>query len=575
MKKVFKWAGLIGMIMQGVAWSQPTHASDVDLGIGVQLSQNRIITGDLVKMRLTVKNFSNDDSSGTQLQLGIQNNAIIGIQNNQPQFCDNTATQLQCQLPSGLAAGAEFQVNLRFQLEQTTDLQPLLLMAQVTGNENDPNGANNQISQSFTVHPIPTPEEYANNLLTNMPENRRARFLRAARVLAAYCAGESIHTRLDGLCDDILQQAELGDFEMLTRVLNWMRPRKSIHQAKSANQLASAQISQINQRLAQLRAGVTGISFNDLYLNDGDEQLSVAALAYLSEEEKQSGDWRSPWGFFINGNIQEGDFKYRDELTDRFDFDAHSITMGWDYRFNAQWVMGFGLGYNAFDSQSGPDLTLRTEGFSGNLYAMWSPTDHWYVDMKYSHARPDIDQLRVENFLFLDEQVSVRATGNSDVEQNTFAISTGYQWAHNAWLFAPFISYEYARAEIDAFTEQGAGGFNMTYQNQSFTTQRLMAGFNLSRSISLSESVLIPQLSYHHSFEDQSHRLSSMRLIGMPVDELFQVDTDFADNNYGQLGLGLTWVKGNGRMFYLKYTQHIASEGLNLQGIQLGMRLEF
>jgi len=61
-----------------------------------------------------------------------------------------------------------------------------------------------------------------------------------------------------------------------------------------------------------------------------------------------------------------------------------------------------------------------------------------------------------------------------------------------------------------------------------------------------------------------------MRLINMPVDELFNVETNFTETSFSQASLGLTWVMANGKMFYLRYNQIFGLSGFDQYTISLG-----
>ena len=325
--------------------------------------------------------------------------------------------------------------------------------------------------------------------------------------------------------------------------------------------------------MAQLRAGVSGFSAADLNINNGSESLPLGMLAYQGEPAAES--FVSPWGFFINGDLTTGDFEYADEVNDGFDFDSDSLTIGVDYRFSSRWVAGVALGYNEMDSDSGAGVRLQSEGFSANLYALFSPNEHFYWDTRFSYATPDIRQTRSEVFVLIDEVVETLAVGNTQSNQFTLSTQMGFNWYTGAWNWSPFLSVEYVNNELDQFTESGANGFNMFYAEQDFKAVKYDLGLTLSRAISTSKGVLSPQISWQHHVEDQDDGIMKMRLVGMPVDELFNVETNFTEDNYSQLGVGLTWVTANGKMFYLRYRQLLGLNNFDQSTISVGARFEF
>jgi uncharacterized protein YhjY with autotransporter beta-barrel domain len=553
-------------------------AGDADIGVGVRLFQSRIITGDLAKMEITIRNQGPDDASGVRLNVDVTQGLFSDITTTASGPCQISVPdgQIRCQNVGDFPVGSEKIILVRVQLQQQDDPDNLILNAEVSAPENDPNPANNSQRIVFQVNPLPSIEDYAAGMLTNMPENRKQRFARAARVLGAYCSGDNLHNGLDGLCDEILQQAELGDFEMLTRVLSWMRPRNVVHQARNSTKVVASQLSNIGQRMAQLRAGTRGFSVANLNINTGTGSLPVAMLGYLSDQEDGAAEsFVSPWGFFINGNINTGDFEYADEAGDGFDFDSDSITAGVDYRFNNRVVLGAALGYNQLDSNTGAGIVMSSEGLSANVYGLFTPADGFYIDTRLSYATPEVKQVRLEEFVLIDEFVDVRAVGVTDSRQFTAALSAGYNWAKGAWAFSPYLGVEYVNNRLDQYTETGAGGFNIFYAEQDFKATKYNVGFNLSRAFSTANGVWSPQFSFQHNYEDQDNGIMEMRLIGMPVDELFNVETNFTESSFSQASIGLTWIGANGKMVYLRYSELFGLDQFDQQTISFGARFEF
>lgn len=567
---------LIGLFL--ILGVSSVFAGDADIGVDVRLFQSRVFTGDLAKMEITINNQGPVDAEGIRLDIDVTQGQFSDIQTTAPGPCQISVAngQIRCQNIGNFAVGEQKVVLVRVQLEQQDEPDNLVMQAQVSSPTNDPNPSNNQKLITFQVNPLPGIEEYANGMLTNMPENRRARFERAARVLAAYCSGSNMHSGLGGLCDDLLQQAELGDFETLTQVLNWMRPRNVVHQAKNSTKLVASQLSNIGQRLSQLRAGVTGFSVADLNLSNGSESLPFSMLAYLADEEQsEAQSFVSPWGFFINGSLTSGDYSYADEVNDGFDFDSDSLSAGIDYRFSNRFVLGAALGYNELDSNTGAGVTMQSEGFSASLYGLFTPTDAFYIDSRISFAQPDIRQVRVENFQLIDSVVDIQAIGQSESEQMTAAISAGYNFYKNAWNITPYFGIEYVNSQLDQFAETGAGAFNVTYAEQDFESLKYNLGVNISRAISTANGVLSPQFSFQHNHEDQDNSIMEMRLVAMPVDELFNVETNFTESNYSQASIGLTWITANGKMFYLRYNEVFGLDNFDQSTISFGARFEF
>ena len=559
-----------------VLFSDLLLAQDADIGIGVRLFQSRVITGDLAKMQITVRNQGPDTAAGVKLEVDITQGLFNDISTTATGPCDISVEQgkIRCQNIGDFPAGSEKVIFVRVQLVEQEEPEDLILAAETSSSTTDPNISNNGQLIVVSVSPLPGVDGYAQGMLTSMPEGRRARFARAAQVLGAYCGGSSLHTALGGVCDDLLQQAELGDFETITRVLSWMRPRNVVHQARNSTKLVASQLANLGQRMAQLRAGVSGFSAADLQLNNGSESLPVSMLAFQNDGN-QAESFVSPWGFFINGSLTTGDYEYADEVNDGFDFDSDSLSAGFDYRFSNRFVLGAALGYNQMKSNTGAGVRMESEGASINLYGLFTPADNFYIDTRISFARPDVKQTRLEFFTLIDEVVDIEAVGETQSDQFTIAASAGYSFNRGAWNWSPYISAEYVNNQLDQYAETGAGGWNIFYGEQEFKALKYNLGFIVSRAISTRNGVISPQLSWQHNYEDQDDGIMEMRLIGMPVDELFNVETNFTESSYSQASLGVTWIMANGKMFYLRYSQIFGLSNFDQSTISLGARFEF
>jgi uncharacterized protein with beta-barrel porin domain len=332
--------------------------------------------------------------------------------------------------------------------------------------------------------------------------------------------------------------------------------------------------------MSQVRAGVTN-SVAGLSISSGGKSLPLEMLGYLSEQNdpdsKDNIDQLfSPWGFFITGQITSGDYAYGDATDEGFDFDTQGITAGVDYRLNNQAVIGVALGYSDFDSEVNTGATVESKALTFSAYGSFNVTDNFYIDAKASFGSPDFDQQRSVDFTLQDNQTDQLAVGKTDGSQQSFVITSGYQFNKNGWQFTPSISAEYNKSKVDAFVETGAGDFNVGYSEQNFNTTRFTAGFQANKAISLSKGVLIPSIGYQYIHENQTgDDVILMRVSNMPAGEFFESETGFNDNNYSMLDLGLSFVTSNGKQAFIQYSKALGWEGFDKRSINLGARFEF
>lgn len=563
------------------------RAQQADVSVNVDLFQAMITNGDLAKMQIMVSNNGPDTAENVDFLLEIFKGEYSDIIVTTGESCaiDVFKGRVFCENFGSLAAGESRVVSVKIQLIESEFPTDLLLFADSFSDTEDPNKENNFQEILFEVEALPTGEEFADGMLTGMPENRRERFRRAVNVLAGLCAGENLHSGLSGVCDELFQQALLGDFETITRILDWMQPRNSVHQARNTTELISNQLSNVGQRIAQLRGGVGGLSLSGLNLKSGNQSLPIHLLSYLANDsdDAQSKSPRtvddpfySPWGFFVNGNISMGDFSYADEQNDGFDFDSHNITTGIDYRFNSQFVLGMALGYSELESKAGVGSVMDVDGLSASIYGLFTPNDNWFVDARVAFANLDVVQTRKESWQLIDTVFELTAIGETTSKQLTFAVNSGRNFNFGPYLFTPNFGVEYVESTLDEFLEEGAAEFSVFYFEQKFESLKYHLGFDLSRSISLSKGVLSPQFSYRYQYLDQDAGIAELALIDNFFNvDFFEVGTNFLESESHQVSLGLNYVMSKGKQFFLRYRKTLGMRNFDQETINFGIRLEF
>ncbi len=555
--------------------AQGLQAQDLTADLSIQMTQeiNPVPFAQNGRVRVVIKNAGPDTIA--PVRFSFQAAAMSLLSSPGSASCPSTAApSIECEFAS-LQSAQSYEFSVQIQNPQNGSA----FTAQITGgiDYTDSNPSNNSDSLILNVSEGPSVDDYASTLLQSLPANERARFARAAEVLALYCSGDNFTGGIDGNCDELYNEALNGGAESVARALSWMRPRESVHQAKTAAGMASTQLGNLGARIAQLRAGVQGLSVSGLNFSDGDDTLSAGMLAYLADADGGRSDdqLRSPWGFFINGSLSSGDFRYADDAVDRFDFDSDHVTIGVDRRLSDRSVLGLALGYTQTDSNAGENIRMRSEGLTFSGYALFTPSEAWYLDARLAYAKPDIEQVRVESFSLLGTPFNLTANSETDGSQWVAAINTGYQMQLRQWQFTPSLSIEHLDSDLDGFTETGAGPWNLVFRDQAFKTTKYSLGLQLSRAISLSNGVLQPQLGFFHVKEDQDGSQMEMRLIGMPDDEFFNVTNHFTDDSYSRYQLGLSYIAAGGRQFYLNYHTVSGLNNYSQDTFSLGFRYEF
>ena len=290
-----------------------------------------------------------------------------------------------------------------------------------------------------------------------------------------------------------------------------------------------------------------------------------------------TGELISRWGGFVNGSYTSGRQAASTQAAGgaagtKRDFDVVGVTAGVDYRKSANWVLGAALGYNAFDSDLADAGRLETKALTLSTYTSFYPLERLYVDARLSLGRTQMESTRR---IVIRNLVDATARGKTSVSQYSVALATGYQLNRGAWNFTPNASLRTSRSNVDAFTETGAGDNSARFASQSGDSTQFSLGIQLSRAISLSRGVLLPQfdVALTRELNDQGFELDAS-LLGAPNVRI-RTRAEAPDQSFGNAGLGLVFVTSNGRQFYLSYRRLFGADGLERGCLNLRGRFEF
>ena len=365
--------------------------------------------------------------------------------------------------------------------------------------------------------------------------------------------------------------------EALT-MIEQVTPDQVASQGNTSVEIQHTQFTNINTRLVQLRGGATGASASGLTVNFNGQPLLDKGFAYLLSNASvgaASADEPSPFGrlgVFINGSGSFGDTNStNDELG--FDFNTKGITAGADYRLTDSLILGGALGYVSSDydfdnNQGDQDIT----GYTVSAFGTWYQSEKVYVDGILSYGWNDFDLKRRIRFGTTD----VTAKGSPDGTEFAASIGAGYDFNRGALSFGPFGRVNYIKADIDDYEENPAGGLEQGYDDQDVDSLTTLLGGQVSYAISTRRGVFSPQLrlEWAHEFEDDSQNITA-RFLNDPTTGTFNVGTDDPDQDYFNLGAGVSAVFAAGRYAFIYYETSAGRDDITEHSIAGGLRFEF
>ena len=182
-------------------------------------------------------------------------------------------------------------------------------------------------------------------------------------------------------------------------------------------------------------------------------------------------------------------------------FTTSGVTMGLDYLVNAQWTVGMGMGFAYDRTTIGSEGSRNhSKGVSTALYGSWSPAPAYFVDGVLGYSRLRFDSRRWV------ADAGEFAQGERDGSQWFASVSAGYEWRTQQMLLSPYGRLQWARSNLDAYTETGAGWHALQFGEQRITSTSASLGLRGETSHDTRWGQLMPfgRLELQHDFDHQS-----------------------------------------------------------------------
>ena len=486
--------------------------------------------------------------------------------------CNTAGAAVNCTLGTDLAAGASASVVIA--VRAPTEGQSISNEGAVTAATSDPNQANNRSTQNTQINDRTA--DQIRDLLDDAAIDPASQA--ALPVVSNECADPA--SALADVCSEILDAADQGRTGEVTDALRAIAPDEVLAQHLVLREIASTQFFNVDARLNELRRGGGGFSLSGLTVNYGDQSVPLAlagdALQAALGFGDEDGGLISPWGFFVNGNITDGqqDLRYSSGRAG-VDYSSRGITVGVDYRLSTKSVVGAALGYAKFSSDVNDGSELDAKSLLLTGYGSYYISDRFYVDSRLTYGRVNLDQQRTVRFNVGGMQIDELARGDTDATQLTLASSIGYHLNYGSWTVTPNLGLRYTNNDVDAFTETGANAYNVGYGDQSFSTTQLALGVQIGRAFSMDNGVLMPQFDFSLNSENSDDPKAQAYLLSGSSTDLFRLEQGSTDSSYGSAGLGLVYLMANGRQAFLSYRHTFGNDDFDRGTLNLGGRFEF
>jgi hypothetical protein len=354
-------------------------------------------------------------------------------------------------------------------------------------------------------------------------------------------------------------------------------------------------ISSLTARIDAIRTGTVGpgLSLAGLNLSDGDNLLATNDLTdtKILPAQWTEGRFLSRLGVFANGKVIIGD-KDDTSASDGYDFQTTGVTVGADYRLTNAFAFGGAFGYSYYDvdfdntasSPNGQDLNSDNYAFS--LFGTYTFDFGLFTDVIGTLGWADFDSKRkifipnnnVGN-VFNGNDIARTAKGNFDAFQYGIAGRVGYDYTPaqvEGLTVTPIAGIEYIRAEFDGFSESGANGLDLKFDDFNADSLTSNLGLEATYSISTGIGIITPGINgrWVHEFADESGPDVVYANDPTGLSE-FTITSDDITRNYGVLGASVATQFAGGWAAFVDYAAPVGLGDFTVHQINFGLRKDF
>ncbi|WP_050478275.1 putative Ig domain-containing protein [Herbaspirillum rhizosphaerae] len=280
-----------------------------------------------------------------------------------------------------------------------------------------------------------------------------------------------------------------------------------------------------------------------------ENSKDLAALPDLPSKREQSRQQLSLW---IAGTVDFGQ-RNTNGQQEGFRFTTNGVSMGADYRLSDQLTIGVGTGYSRDRSDIG-DNGSKTVGQAvvATVYGSVRPTPNIFIDGMLGYGALNFDSTR-----YVTDDGSF-ATGQRGGNQLFVALSSGYEFRGDSWMWSPYGKVDLASTTLAQYTETAAGNNALTYFKQRVRTSSGTFGLRTEGQYLSRFGMWTPRarVEYRRQFSGASEAgISYADLASSGPAYVIRSDDSFTGN--WTAGLGMRLLLSNGASLIVDYSSNL------------------
>jgi outer membrane lipase/esterase len=274
-------------------------------------------------------------------------------------------------------------------------------------------------------------------------------------------------------------------------------------------------------------------------------------------------------GVFVNGDFSFGD-QDATASTPGYDLDTKGVTVGADYRVTDNLALGLALSYASGKTELNRNLgEVSMDGVAVSAYSSYSQ-NRFYADALVSYGWNKVDVTRNLNVTGFRQ-----ATAETDSNQLSLRLSTGYNAGSNNLYIGPTVGIRYAKVNIDGYTERDGSLLNLKVDDQEADSLILNLGAQVAYSFKTNFGTVTPYVTanYEHEFANDGRDVA-VELVSQPGIPI-RTRTGDPDRDFVRLSAGVQTQFTNNLSIGINYETTVGKANTSDHAVQAQLRYQF
>ncbi|WP_404358946.1 autotransporter outer membrane beta-barrel domain-containing protein [Methylotuvimicrobium sp. KM1] len=395
-------------------------------------------------------------------------------------------------------------------------------------------------------------------------------------ILSICPSGVLLGTELQDRCNELVAE---GNGIIPNNILTQVTSEQTAAQKSISLEMNSTQLGLLSNRISAIRSGRQGggLNISGLMMDSNGNPVSSNQLANWGDYQNKGAagdDSYERLGVFVNGNIGFGDRRTTANEAG-YNLDTHGGTVGMDYRFTDNFLMGMAFGYNNATSRYRNNLgDMEADNYTGAVYASFYTEDGFFIDGIFSGSHINYTTRRRIQYN-VGNNINTNAIGDNSGREFNVSMNTGYNFNVSGLTITPQVRVDYTSSQVDALNERGGLGWALHVDEQDFDSMQTAAGLQLNYAVSLPWAVIVPmaRAEYIHEFKNDQRNIQAF-FIQDPTQTRFNIQTDKPDRDYIVMSAGISAQFMHGISAFVNYDTVQAHSFVNNHNFSGGVRVQ-